>query len=210
SPGRSPPGSRRCRCGCCRCATTTSPTPTAWSTASRRRASGRTWRAPTRGSATASARPRSRSCRTCSSWATTTSSTARSGSTPVAARSSAGSTSTTSSPAWPPTCSPVPDGAGERPAPPDRGGPALERHWAGWRSDYITSAFGGGADPASSGRTGEAGEGSLFERILHSGRPDDQTYIVKRGVTAFAILNAYPYNPGHVLVLPNRAVPDLE
>lgn len=104
----------------------------------------------------------------------------------------------------------MPDGAAGGPTPPDRGGPALERHWAGWRSDYITSAFGGDADPASSGRDGDEGEGSLFERILHSGRPDDETYIVKRGVTAFAILNAYPYNPGHVLVLPNRAVPDLE
>lgn len=105
----------------------------------------------------------------------------------------------------------MPDaGAGEGPARPDRGGPALERHWAGWRSDYITSAFGGGADPGSSGRTGESGEGSLFERILHSGRPDDETYIVKRGATAFVILNAYPYNPGHLLVLPNRAVPELE
>ena len=81
---------------------------------------------------------------------------------------------------------------------------------AGWRSDYITSAFAGDADTPSSGIVDEDGEGSLFERILHSGRPDEETYILKRGPLAFAILNAYPYNSGHLMVLPNRAVPDLE
>jgi len=104
----------------------------------------------------------------------------------------------------------VPDEASDRPDRPDRGGPALERHWAGWRSDYITSAFAGDADTPSSGLVGEEGEGSLFERILHSGRPDEETYILKRGTAAFAILNAYPYNSGHLMVLPNRAVAELE
>lgn len=91
---------------------------------------------------------------------------------------------------------------------PDPGGPALERHWAGWRSDYITSAFAGDADPAASG--GDEGEGSLFERILRSGAPDDATYVLTRREHAFAILSAYPYNSGHLMVLPNRAVADLE
>ncbi len=93
------------------------------------------------------------------------------------------------------------------------GGPALERQWAGWRSDYITSAFAGDADAPSSGGDGEAGdtlEGSLFERILGSGQPDDVTYVLQRGAHTFAILNAYPYNSGHLMVLPNRAVADLE
>ena len=90
---------------------------------------------------------------------------------------------------------------------PDPGGPALERHWAGWRSDYITSAFAGDADPAASG--GDEGEGSLFERILHSGLPDDQTFILWRGERTFAILNAYPYGSGHLMVLPQVAAPDL-
>ncbi len=91
---------------------------------------------------------------------------------------------------------------------PDRGGPALERHWAGWRSDYITSAFAGDADTPSSGIVDEDGEGSLFERILRSGRPDEETYILKRGATAFVILNAYPYNSGHLMVLPYKQVAD--
>ena len=92
---------------------------------------------------------------------------------------------------------------------PDGGGPALERQWAGWRSDYITSAFAGDATtPSSSAERDD--EGSLFERILHSGEPDDVTYVLHRGDHTFAILNAYPYNSGHLMVLPNRAVADLE
>ncbi len=101
------------------------------------------------------------------------------------------SPSTTSKPGWPPTSSPVPD----------RGGPALERHWAGWRSDYVTGAYAGDVD---------GGSGSLFERIFHSGEPDDVTYVLRRARHTFAILNAYPYNSGHLLVLPIRAVADLE
>lgn len=91
---------------------------------------------------------------------------------------------------------------------PDAGGPALERQWAGWRSDYITSAFAGDADTPSSAPGDEGG--SLFERILHSGDPDESTYVLRRGRHTFAILNAYPYNSGHLMVLPNRAVADLE
>jgi ATP adenylyltransferase len=75
---------------------------------------------------------------------------------------------------------------------------AMDRMWAGWRSAYV--------DDAASG----AGEGSLFRRILDSGLPDDETHIVWRGETTFAILNAFPYTSGHLLLMPYREVPDLE
>ncbi len=75
--------------------------------------------------------------------------------------------------------------------------PGLDHLWAGWRSTYIASVT---EDPAPlRPRDGK----SLFEAILHSGRPDDETFIVHRGERCFAILNAYPYTNGHVLVLPN-------
>lgn len=80
----------------------------------------------------------------------------------------------------------------------------LDHLWAGWRSTYITSVTEDDAVLAPDAT------GSLFERIRTSGLPDDETFIVHRGVTCFAILNAYPYTNGHLLVLPNRAAPELE
>ncbi len=85
----------------------------------------------------------------------------------------------------------------------DRSG--LDRLWAGWRSPYIEHV---GEDPTPL-RPDEAGR-SLFERILDSGLPDDQAYILWRGRTCFALLNAYPYGTGHLMVMPRRAVADLE
>lgn len=83
----------------------------------------------------------------------------------------------------------------------------LERLWNGWRNAYVTSSGEAGGvrpDDAWSGR------GSVFTRILASGLSDTESYIVHRGVHAFAILNAFPYSVGHVLVLPYREVAELE
>ena len=83
----------------------------------------------------------------------------------------------------------------------------LEHLWNGWRATYVTSggaAGGVGPDDVASGR------GSVFTRILHSGLPDIDTHIVHRGTHVFALLNAFPYSVGHVLVLPYRETGDLE
>lgn len=77
---------------------------------------------------------------------------------------------------------------------------SLDRLWAGWRTAYVAAAGSGEL----------AGTGSIFRRILESGLPDDQTFIVHRGAEVFAILNAYPYTSGHVLVMPYREVANLE
>jgi ATP adenylyltransferase len=76
---------------------------------------------------------------------------------------------------------------------------AMDRLWAGWRSSYVAVAG-----------NGEPGGGSLFSRILASGLPDDETHVVWRGERVFAILNAYPYTCGHVLVMPYREVGEVE
>lgn len=83
---------------------------------------------------------------------------------------------------------------------------SLERWWAGWRMDYIRAAVERRADQEPDPEDGL----TLFERILHSGLPDEETYVLTRGDHAFALLNAFPYNSGHLMVLPNRAVADLE
>lgn len=66
--------------------------------------------------------------------------------------------------------------------------------------------------------TGGAGlpadEGSVFTRILRAvdagDLTDETAFIVHRGDHTFAILNAYPYGTGHLLVMPYREVPTLE
>lgn len=76
----------------------------------------------------------------------------------------------------------------------------LERIWAGWRSEYVE---GSANEPLPEG------DGSLFERILASGLDDREAYVLWRGDECAALLNAYPYSTGHVLVMPKRAVADL-
>lgn len=72
----------------------------------------------------------------------------------------------------------------------------LERLWAGWRSDYVASA---GDD-----------DGCVFCRILASDEPAEHTYLLSRDGTCAAVLNAFPYTTGHLMVLPVRHVPELE
>jgi ATP adenylyltransferase len=75
----------------------------------------------------------------------------------------------------------------------------MDRLWAGWRSSYIEEV------------TSETGsDTTVFRSILDSGLPDEETYIVWRGVRTFAILNRFPYISGHVLVMPYREVGELE
>jgi len=50
---------------------------------------------------------------------------------------------------------------------------------------------------------------SVFTQILESGLTDDETFIVHRGELVFAILNAYPYAVGHLMVLPKRQIASL-
>jgi diadenosine tetraphosphate (Ap4A) HIT family hydrolase len=78
----------------------------------------------------------------------------------------------------------------------------LERLWNGWRTGYVSSV-----PPPGDEDTGSA---SVFTRILQSGLPDEETHIVHRGTTVFAILNAYPYSTAHTMVLPYREVAALE
>lgn len=84
----------------------------------------------------------------------------------------------------------------------------LDHLWATWRSAYITKL----ADTRAIPSLEEAGGRSLFERILAGAdeEGDEAAGIVHRGPFCFAILNLFPYTSGHLMVLPNRAVSELE
>jgi ATP adenylyltransferase len=68
----------------------------------------------------------------------------------------------------------------------------MERLWAPWRLAYVTSAAGGATDCIFCNTSGAGGD-----------------LVVARGRLTFVILNLYPYNNGHLMVVPNRHVPSL-
>jgi len=56
----------------------------------------------------------------------------------------------------------------------------------------------------------EEPQGCVFCALLDAGAPDDGRRILGRGDHAFVTLAKYPYNPGHLLILPVRHVGELE
>jgi diadenosine tetraphosphate (Ap4A) HIT family hydrolase len=76
----------------------------------------------------------------------------------------------------------------------------LERLWAGWRSEYVASA---GEDAADGPRC-------VLCRVVGSGEPDEVSHILWHGDGCVAVLNAYPYASGHLMVVPLRHVGELE
>ncbi|KQR98714.1 diadenosine tetraphosphate hydrolase [Williamsia sp. Leaf354] len=84
-------------------------------------------------------------------------------------------------------------GAGE----PDR----LSRLWSPHRMSYITSSI---KEPSS----GSANSTHPFIDIPTMS--DEDGLVVARGESVYAVLNLYPYNPGHSMIVPYRQVADLE
>ena len=70
----------------------------------------------------------------------------------------------------------------------------MDRIWAPWRIGYVSKI----------GKT----KGCVFCKILRE-KNDKKNYIFLRSKFCFAILNIYPYNNGHILVMPYRHVNDL-
>ena len=70
----------------------------------------------------------------------------------------------------------------------------MERLWAPWRLQYV-----GDKKP----------EGCIFCQKPLAG-DDRASYIVERGIHAFVMLNAYPYNNGHLMIAPYAHVAALE
>lgn len=74
---------------------------------------------------------------------------------------------------------------------------ALQRLWAPWRFGYVA-----GDDPVV---------GCPFCVLPARGPGEDRrSLILHRGEHVFVIFNAYPYNPGHLMVVPYAHEADLE
>ena len=69
----------------------------------------------------------------------------------------------------------------------------MDHLWSPWRLAYIT-----GASTAT---------GCVFCSALTS--PDAASLLLFRGATSFVILNLFPYNNGHLMVVPNRHIGSL-
>jgi len=68
----------------------------------------------------------------------------------------------------------------------------VERLWSPWRLAYVS---------------GGESQGCVFcNAVSH---PEGESLVLFRGTTAFVILNLYPYNNGHLMIVPNRHVATL-
>ena len=72
----------------------------------------------------------------------------------------------------------------------------MQRMWSPWRSKYIDSF----KKPA---RRKRKKGGSIFTEALKA-RDDRKHFILWRGNHCFVIMNRYPYNSGHLLIVPYR------
>ena len=70
----------------------------------------------------------------------------------------------------------------------------MERLWSPWRLAYVSSASG-------------ASSGCVF---CDTAGPDRDRLVLVRGQLSYVILNLYPYNNGHLMIVPDRHVATLE
>lgn len=72
----------------------------------------------------------------------------------------------------------------------------METLHAPWRIEYILAPK-------------QVEETSIFTRIAQSNE-DETNLVIARDRSCYALLNAFPYNGGHLMVVPYRQVPDLQ
>ncbi len=70
----------------------------------------------------------------------------------------------------------------------------MKNLWAPWRMEYILQS-----------KT----EGCIFCQALQKA-DDEETYILYRGSSCFVIMNIFPYNNGHIMVVPYKHIACLE
>lgn len=70
----------------------------------------------------------------------------------------------------------------------------MDHLWAPWRKAYISRK------PAK----------KCFLCRINTSSQDDKNFVLKRSPYSFAVLNLFPYNGGHAMVVPKRHVSGLE
>jgi ATP adenylyltransferase len=88
------------------------------------------------------------------------------------------------------------------PGDPDR----LQRLWSPHRMSYITAA----PRPADADGDESSSAKSVHPFLDIPTMSDEAGLMVARGESVYAVLNLYPYNPGHAMIVPYRQVADLE
>ncbi len=75
----------------------------------------------------------------------------------------------------------------------------MEKLWSTWRSHYIESF---------KDKTGK--ESCVFCDALNQDEFSDDSLVVNKGKSSFVIMNLYPYNGGHIMVVPNKHICELD
>jgi len=73
----------------------------------------------------------------------------------------------------------------------------MDHLWTPWRMTYLTNN-----QPKP--------DGCIFCNALATPEKDPQTFILYRGAHCFVILNLYPYNNGHLMIVPLEHVESIE
>lgn len=85
----------------------------------------------------------------------------------------------------------------------------MERLWAPWRLDYIKGDNSGESESGTTPPTAPKSGCIFCDKPQEPGlEADARNLIVSRGPSCFVILNAFPYNNGHLMVVPYRHLSD--
>ena len=73
----------------------------------------------------------------------------------------------------------------------------MEKMWSPWRSQYIDSI-----------KDNKKDSGCVFCSMAGKDPAEEDNLIVEKGTFTFTVLNLYPYNNGHLMVVPFRHTSD--
>ena len=77
----------------------------------------------------------------------------------------------------------------------------MERLWSPWRYQYISASGGGEETPTSV---------CVFCEIQKDPDRDEANFVIKRASCNYVVLNLYPYISGHLLIVPNQHIGELD